>query len=106
MILTTTSQIETHKIEVYLGIVNGNAILGANIVKDLFASITDIIGGRSGAYEKEIDKAKEIAMSEMQEQAKALGADAIIGVDLDFETVGNGGMLMVNVSGTAVKLGD
>lgn len=104
MILSTTSQIEPYKVETYLGVVNGNAILGANIVKDIFASITDIFGGRSGAYEAEIERAKKIAFAEMQDRANELGADAIIGIDLDFETVGGGNMLMVNVSGTAVKL--
>lgn len=104
MLLSTTSQIHPHTIESYLGVVNGNAILGANIVKDIFASITDIIGGRSGAYEAEIEKAKNIAFEEMVQQAAKMGADAVIGIDLDFETVGGGNMLMVNVSGTAVVL--
>lgn len=104
MILTTTSHLQSQTVEAYLGIVNGNAILGANIVKDILASITDIIGGRSGAYEAEIEKAKIIAFEELQQKASALGADAVIGIDLDFETVGGGNMLMVNVCGTAVKL--
>jgi uncharacterized protein YbjQ (UPF0145 family) len=103
MIVTTTPSIEGRKITRYLGIVTGEAIMGANIIKDFFASITDVIGGRSGVYEKELVKAKEIAMGEMIERAQELGANAIVGVDLDFETVGERGqMLMVSVSGTAV----
>ena len=105
MILTTTPTIEDKKISGYLGIVTGEAIVGANIVKDLFAGIRDIVGGRSAAYEEELAKARQIALDEMAQKAQALGADAIIGIDLDYETVGSGGsMLMVNASGTAVKL--
>ena len=89
----------------YRGIVVGEAILGANIFKDLFAGIRDIIGGRSGAYEKELAKAREIAMAELSERAAALGANAVVGIDLDYEVVGpNGGMLMVSISGTAVVI--
>jgi len=103
MIITTTPNIEGKRILRYLGIVTGEAIMGANIIKDLFASITDIIGGRAGAYEKELIRAKEIALKEMTERAIEMGANAIVGVDLDFETVGERGqMLMVSASGTAV----
>ncbi len=105
MILTTTPTIEGRTIAEYRGVVTGEAILGANIFKDLFAGIRDIVGGRSGAYEQELAKARTIAMAEMQAVAEAAGADAIIGIDLDYETVGQGSMLMVTVSGTAVRLG-
>ena len=104
MILSTTPSIEGKKITSYLGIVSGEAILGANIFRDIFAGIRDIVGGRSAAYEKELKKAKEIAMEEMIETAKQLGANAILSIDLDYETVGKGTMLMVSVSGTAVKI--
>jgi len=105
MILTTTNTIETHKVKEYLGIVTGETIIGANIFKDFFAGIRDIVGGRSRSYEKVLREAKNIALKEMKEQAQKLGADAIIGIDLDYETVGSkGGMLMVTASGTAVKL--
>lgn len=106
MILTTTGSIEGKRILTYHGIVVGEAILGANIFKDLFASVRDIIGGRSGAYEEELRKARDIAMQEIEASARAKGANAIIGVDLDYETVGsgNGNMLMVTVSGTAVTV--
>ncbi len=103
MIITTTPVIEGNEVREYLGIVTGEAIMGANIVKDIFASITDIVGGRSAAYEKELSRAREIAMREMQESAASLGAGAIVGVDLDYETVREG-MLMVTVSGTAVRI--
>jgi uncharacterized protein YbjQ (UPF0145 family) len=106
MIVTTTPDLEGHKIVEYLGLVTGDAILGANIFKDFFAGIRDIVGGRSAAYEKELRKAKEIALSEMEAEASALGANAILGVDLDYETisVGQGGsMLMVSANGTAVR---
>ena len=103
MILSTTPSLEGKSITEYKGIVVGEAILGANIFKDLFAGIRDIIGGRSAAYEKELAKAREIAMSELAERARALGANAVVGIDLDYEVVGpNGGMLMVSISGTAV----
>ncbi|HEY8568022.1 heavy metal-binding domain-containing protein [Microbulbifer sp.] len=105
MIKTTTPSIEGRQIEQYLGIVVGEAILGANIFKDLFGSITDIIGGRSGAYEREMGRARKIAFAEIEAQARALGANAIVGIDLDYEVVGEkGGMMMVSVSGTAVKI--
>ncbi|MCB1507519.1 MAG: heavy metal-binding domain-containing protein [Hyphomicrobiaceae bacterium] len=103
MILTTTSTLQDRHIAEYRGIVVGEAILGANIFKDLLASIRDIVGGRSGAYEKALADARDIAMREMAERARHLGCNAVIGVDLDYETVGqNGSMLMVTASGTAV----
>ena len=104
MILTTTNTLETHTIKEYIGIVSGETIIGANIFKDFFAGIRDIVGGRSGSYEKVLREAKEIALKEMEEQAQKLGASAVIGIDLDYETVGaKGGMLMVTASGTAIK---
>jgi len=105
MLLTTTNSIEGKSITTYYGMVTGEAIIGANIFKDFFASITDIVGGRSGAYEKSLKDAKNIAVQEMVEAAKALGANAVIAIDLDYETVGkDSGMLMVSASGTAIKL--
>ncbi|MBA4311623.1 MAG: hypothetical protein C0417_03230 [Chlorobiaceae bacterium] len=105
MLVTTTPNIEGKRIVKYLGLVTGEAILGANIFKDFFAGIRDIVGGRSAAYEEELRKAKDIAITEMQQQARDLGANAVIGVDLDYETVGqSGGMLMVSASGTAVYI--
>lgn len=105
MILSTTPSIENKPAKEYLGIVTGETIIGANIFKDFFAGIRDIVGGRSGSYEKVLREAKEIALKEMEERAQRLGADAVIGIDLDYETVGaNGGMLMVTASRTAVKL--
>lgn len=105
MIYTTTPSVENRSISEYLGIVTGEAILGANIFKDLFAGIRDIVGGRSGAYEEELRKAREIALSELGAWATQLGADAVVGIDIDYETVGQGSMLMVTASGTAVRLG-
>lgn len=103
MILSTTPGIDGLKAVKYLGLVSGNAILGANIFRDFFASIRDIVGGRSAAYEAELRKAKDIALGEMREQARQLGANAIVGIDLDYETIGaNSSMLMVSASGTAV----
>jgi uncharacterized protein YbjQ (UPF0145 family) len=103
MLLTTTSVIDGKQIVKYHGLVSGEAILGANIFRDLFAGIRDIVGGRSAAYEQELRRAKDIAIQEMTEQAQAIGANAIVGIDLDYETVGQGGsMLMVSASGTAV----
>ncbi|MEM7296824.1 MAG: heavy metal-binding domain-containing protein [Bacteroidota bacterium] len=105
MLLTTTNTVEGKSISTYYGMVTGEAIIGANIFKDFFASITDIVGGRSGAYEKSLKDAKNIAVKEMMEAAQALGANAVIAIDLDYETVGkDSGMLMVSASGTAVKL--
>ncbi|UCF78484.1 MAG: heavy metal-binding domain-containing protein [Candidatus Eiseniibacteriota bacterium] len=102
MLVTTTPNIEGKRITRYLGLVSGEAILGANIVKDVFASITDIVGGRSASYEGELRHAKELAISEMELKAQSLGGNAVIGVDLDYETIGKGSMLMVSASGTAV----
>jgi len=104
MITTTTPSIEGRAIRSYLGIVVGEAIVGANIFKDLFAGIRDIVGGRSAAYERELRKAREIALSEATQAAIELGANAVVGIDIDYETVGGGSMLMVSVSGTAVSL--
>jgi uncharacterized protein YbjQ (UPF0145 family) len=105
MIITTTTSIEGRPVREYVGVVTGEAILGANIFKDLFAGIRDIVGGRSGAYEEELRKARAIALEDLAAAATQLGADAVIGVDLDYETVGQGGsMLMVTASGTAVRL--
>ncbi len=104
MLKTTTSVVEGHPVKDYLGVVVGEAILGANIFKDLFGAIRDVVGGRSGAYEEEMGKARDIAFAEMEEKARALGADGIIGIDIDYEVIGqNGSMMMVSVSGTAVK---
>ena len=105
MIVTTTNNIEGKKVIRYIGIVSGEAIIGANIVKDFFAGIRDIVGGRSGAYEEGLREAKDIALREMEQQAAALGANAILAVDLDYETLGsNSSMLMVSASGTAVVI--
>ena len=105
MILSTTPTLEGKAIREYRGIVVGEAILGGNIFKDLFAGIRDIIGGRSGAYEKELARAREIAFEELKERAQALGANAVVGIDIDYEVVGqNGSMLMVSISGTAVVI--
>ena len=105
MILTTTPSIEGRAISDYLGLVTGEAIVGANIFKDVFANIRDIVGGRSAAYERELSKARTIATEELQSAAQQLGADAVIGIDLDYEVLGsNNGMMMVSISGTAVKL--
>jgi uncharacterized protein YbjQ (UPF0145 family) len=106
MIVTTTPNIEGRTIRQYHGIVTGEAILGANLFRDFFAGIRDIVGGRSGAYEKVLHDARTTALAEMEEAAARLGADAVVGVDIDYETVGGqGSMLMVTVSGTAVTLG-
>lgn len=106
MITTTTTSIEGHPVRQYLGIVTGETIIGANIFRDLFAGIRDIVGGRSGSYEKVLAEARETALREMREHAAALGANAVIGVDLDYEVLGaQNGMLMVTASGTAVVLG-
>jgi len=105
MIQSTTPTIQGKEITKYHGVVTGEAILGANIFKDIFAKFRDIVGGRSGAYEQELSKARTIAFEEMDQQAKDLGANAIVGIDIDYETVGSeGGMLMVSVCGTAVTL--
>lgn len=103
MIVTTTPTVEGRPITDYRGIVVGEAIMGANIVRDFFAQITDVVGGRSGAYETKLQDAREVAMSELEQRAAALGANAVVGVDIDYEVVGDT-MLMVSVSGTAVVL--
>ncbi len=103
MILSTTPTIEGSQIREYKGIVTGETIIGANIVKDFFAGIRDIIGGRSNAYEKVLREAKDTSLRELEERAAQLGANAVVGIDIDYETIGsNGSMLMVSVSGTAV----
>jgi uncharacterized protein YbjQ (UPF0145 family) len=105
MILTTTPTVEGRPIRQYLGIVTGEAILGTNVIRDFFAGIRDIVGGRSASYEKELRKGRDIALEELEAEARRLGADAVVAIDLDYETVGQGGsMLMVAISGTAVKL--
>ncbi|MCB2126359.1 MAG: heavy metal-binding domain-containing protein [Rhodobacteraceae bacterium] len=103
MIVTTTPSVEGQKITRYHGIVTGEAILGANIFRDLFAAVRDVVGGRSAAYEQELARARETALGEMEERAAQMGANAIVGVDLDYEVINN--MLMVSASGTAVSLG-
>lgn len=105
MITTTTNSIEGRPIQQYIGIVSAETIIGANIFKDLFAGIRDIVGGRSGTYERVIQEAKATAMNELMGKAQAMGANAVVGVDLDFETIGSGGsMLMVVATGTAVRI--
>src|SRR5262245_7938415 len=107
MLITTTPTLDGRQIWEYLGLVSGETILGANIFKDFFAGIRDIVGGRSAAYERELRKAKDIAIKEMTELAVALGGNAIVGVDLDYETIGSGqggNMLIVSASGTAVRV--
>ena len=103
MLLSTTSHIEGRPVQRYLGVITGEVILGANIVRDIFASITDIFGGRSGKYEEVLSRGREQAMRELEVKARLLGANAVIGIDIDYETIGSrGSMLMVSVSGTAV----
>ena len=105
MLLTTTNNIEGKPIQQYIGIVTAEAIIGANIFKDIFAGIRDIVGGRSGTYERVIEEARAHALQELEGKAQQMGANAVVGIDLDFETVGSGGsMLMVVATGTAVKL--
>jgi len=101
MIYATTNMLQGYEIKEYLGVIAGEAIMGANVFRDFTAGIRDIVGGRSGSYEKELRRAKELAMEDMEAKAKALGANAVIGIDLDYETI-RGSMLMVSVSGTAV----
>lgn len=103
MIITTTNTVEDRKIADYRGIVVGEAIMGANIFRDFFAQITDVVGGRSGAYESKLQDARDTALNELEQRAAAAGADAVVGVDLDYEVVGDS-MLMVSASGTAVVL--
>ena len=106
MIITTTPEVQDRKVRQYLGIVTGEAIIGANIFTDLLAGIRDIVGGRAGAYEQALRRARDEALSEMTVEAHDRGADAIVGVDVDYEVLGkNNGMLMVTAAGTAVKLG-
>lgn len=105
MIITTTPSIEGQSITTYHGVVTGEAVLGANLFKDMFAGLRDIVGGRSGSYERELRKAREVAFRELEEAAQRLGANAIVGVDIDYEVLGeSNGMLMVSVSGTAVTV--
>ncbi len=105
MLVTTTHNVEGKRIVEYMGLVAGEAILGANLFRDLFASIRDIVGGRSGSYEKVLNDARKTAISELTDKAEQLGANAVIGVDLDYETVGtNGSMLMVTAAGTTVRI--
>ncbi|GAA6185107.1 MAG: heavy metal-binding domain-containing protein [Aliiglaciecola sp.] len=107
MLVTTTNNLDGKKIEHYYGVVVGEAIMGANILKDIFASIRDIVGGRSGSYEQELTKARKIAFTELTEEARMMGANAVIAVDIDYEVIGqNGSMLMVSICGTAVKYVD
>jgi uncharacterized protein YbjQ (UPF0145 family) len=105
MIYSTTGHIEGREADAYLGVVFGDAVLGVNVVKDFLGGLRDMIGGRSGTYERELGTARDVAMAAMTEQARALGADAIVGIDLDYEVLGsNNGMLMVCASGTAIRL--
>ncbi|APX25521.1 hypothetical protein GCM10011326_15980 [Salipiger profundus] len=103
MIVTTTNTIEGHRITAYKGVVVGEAIMGANVVRDLFAQVTDIVGGRSGAYERKLQDAREVAFRELEQRAQNLGGNAVVGVDIDYEVVGQS-MLMVSASGTAVVI--
>jgi uncharacterized protein YbjQ (UPF0145 family) len=105
MIMTTTPSVEGRAISEYLGVVTGEAILGANIFRDMFAAIRDVVGGRSASYEKELGRAREIALDELEDWAEELGADAVVGIDVDYESFGqSNGMMMVSATGTAVKL--
>ncbi|MFK7876080.1 MAG: heavy metal-binding domain-containing protein [Paracoccaceae bacterium] len=105
MIMTTTNSVEGRKIIAYKGIIVGEAIMGANVVRDVFAKVTDIVGGRSGAYESKLQDARETALAELEHRALSVGANAVVGVDLDYEVVGQS-MLMVSASGTGVVLSD
>lgn len=105
MILSTTTTIEGKPVVEYLGIVTGETIIGANFIKDFFAGIRDIVGGRSGSYEKVLREAKDTALHEMEERARGIGANAVVGIDIDYETIGqNNSMIMVTCSGTAVRI--
>ena len=104
MIITTTHDIQGQTVSEYLGVIVGESIIATNILRDVMAGVRDIVGGRSGAYEQKMQEARDIALREMAEEAEELGADAVLGVDIDYETVGNN-MMMVSASGTAVKLG-
>ena len=103
MIVTTTHEIQGREVDAYLGVVVGETILATNIFRDVFAGVRDIVGGRSGAYEEKMREARNTAMQEMEDEARGLGGDAVLGVDIDYEVIGNG-MMMVSASGTAVKL--
>lgn len=105
MIRSTTPTLQGREIQEYKGVVVGEAILGANIFKDIFGAVRDIVGGRAGAYEEELGRARDIAFQEMETEARAMGANAIVGIDIDYEVIGmKGGMMMVSVSGTAVTI--
>ncbi|WP_100658319.1 heavy metal-binding domain-containing protein [Alteromonas flava] len=107
MIVTTTNQLQGKNIDNYYGIVVGEAVMGANLFKDLFASIRDIVGGRSGSYEDELTRARKIAFAEIEQEARMLGANAVIGIDIDYQVIGDkGSMLMVSIAGTAVRYSD
>ncbi|MBU3022604.1 heavy metal-binding domain-containing protein [Aestuariibacter sp. A3R04] len=107
MIITTTPTIEGKTISQYHGIVVGEAVMGANLFKDLFASIRDIVGGRSGSYEDELTKARKLAFFELEQEARAMGANAVVGIDIDYQVIGDkGSMLMVSIAGTAVRVAD
>ncbi len=107
MIITTTQSVEGKKIVSYLGVITGEAILGANIFRDMFAAVRDIVGGRSASYERELGKAREIALAELEDWAEELGANAVVGVDIDYESFGQtSGMMMVSATGTAVVVKD
>jgi uncharacterized protein YbjQ (UPF0145 family) len=104
MLVTTTPSLEGKKIEQYYGVVVGEAVMGANVFKDIFASIRDIVGGRSGSYEDELTRARKIAFQELTDEAASLGANAVVAIDIDYQVVGkNGSMLMVSICGTAVR---
>jgi uncharacterized protein YbjQ (UPF0145 family) len=104
MIITTTHQIQNKSIDEYYGICVGEAVMGANLFKDLFASIRDIVGGRSGSYEEELTRARKIAFAEIEQEARAMGANAVVGIDIDYQVIGDkGSMLMVSIAGTAVR---
>lgn len=105
MLITTTNIVEGRPVQEYLGVINAQSIIGANIFKDIFAGLRDVFGGRSKTYERVLEEAKEDALRELAERAQAMGANAVVGVDLDFETIGSGGsMLMVIATGTAVRI--
>ena len=104
MIITTTHDVQGQTVSEYLGVIVGESIIATNIMRDIMASVRDIVGGRSGAYEEKMQEARDIALKEMEEKAEELGADAVLAVDIDYETVGNN-MMMVSASGTTVKLG-
>jgi uncharacterized protein YbjQ (UPF0145 family) len=104
MIVTTTANVEGRPIAAYLGVVSGESIIGANIVRDFFARVRDVVGGRAGAYEKSLQEARATALAEMSERAAALGADAVVGVSLDIEAMGEGDMILVAAAGTAVRV--